>query len=324
MKQENSIDLVKPFARYYKADSLSADKLLDGKNCNVQIVGGINAVALQHPDTIIDVKNKEVIAPDSLYLPNMRQDGTQRDVDILVLSSEESYISWVQSQAEDRITGLEPSVFGYKNAETLKRQMRHPLGYAALKTFLSDRYDHTFDIGLQSGFVKSLFPLAVPINRESMETWTMTVGDTYFPIPNPAMTIINYSNRSISGVRNKDFEKVKQLSSSVLTKAPELRDWALDGPGSSQNQLGLLLRSYTPNRPHLDLFGSNHPILSLDELAEHEAFMLPDLSHSQKKRILAVTAFKAEVLAFAESNKLIVSLFQRFVEKHFDSIVKNK
>jgi hypothetical protein len=174
------------------------------------------------------------------------------------------------------------------------------------------------------GMVKSLFPFAVPLDMESLETWTLSVGNMHAPIPNPAMSIINYTNRSISGVRPKDAAKVERMAASVFDKSPELRDWALDGPGSKQVELGLLLRSLSPDGGHVDYFKIGRPIIPQDDLIEHEMFMLPNLSEKRKRRIARLAVIKANGLSFFESNPMVVALWQKFVERRIDTVVKNK
>lgn len=329
---KNSIEVIKSLEYALKNESIDSD---------IQIIGGVCTAALSDPETVINIDDKEVIAPSSLFLSTVRPDGSKRDLDILVKSSESADIEFINHIAQTTIaTDLDPSVFGYKTEDVLENQIRHPLfGRAALKTFLSDRY--VVSPGLEHklipiscvlrlvekkeryGMVKSLFPFVVPIDPESMESWTLTVGDMHLPIPNPAMSIINYTNRSISGVRPKDLEKLHIMRDNVLSKAPELRDWALDGPGWDQVKLGLLLRPLTPNKSHVDIFNSGKSIAPNSSLSERPEFMFGNLTESQKRQILAVTAFKAEFLSYFESKPGIVSLFQKNLEHRVGSIVNN-
>jgi hypothetical protein len=227
---------------------------------------------------------------------------------------------------------LEQSVFGIVRGEKLRKQITHPLGLATFLAVVSDRYDQPPGVNLPNGMVssdgmvKALFPFAVPLDSEALETWTLTAGDMQAPIPNPAMSIINYTTRSISGVRPKDAKKVETMASSVIRKSPELRDWAVDGPGAKQVELGLLLRSFTPNRPHADYFSTGRHVVPVSELTDSEMFMMPNLSHKEKKLIIGVTALKAQAMSFFESNPTIVTLWQKYVEQNplIDRIVKNK
>ncbi|MEI7539724.1 MAG: hypothetical protein WCJ36_03095 [Candidatus Saccharibacteria bacterium] len=306
----NSIDVIKPFIEVMARDELAPD---------IQIIGGVGSAALEHPDTVIDTRNKEVIAPDSLYLDTYRPNGSLRDLDVLVLSSDRKDIDLVNRYMTETVgDNLERSAFGIKPAELLRKQMCSPLGFMALKTFLSDRYD------MPAGMVKSLFPFSVPIKPESLEPWTLSIGNSHIPIPNPAMSVINYTNRSIGGIRPKDLTKVSNMANSVFSKAPELRDWAVEGPGASQVNLGLLLRSLTPGRKHTDVFNINRPILTANDLIEHESFILPELTTREKQLMVGMATIKATLLSSVESNSTIVKLWQKLGgEQRASSIINN-
>jgi len=310
----NCIEVIRPFAEALELDHIS----------NVQIIGGVNSAALLHPDTEFDVDNREIHAPSSLYLDTHRDDATHslRDLDVLVLSSSQQQIENIRFYLKQTVGDeLESSVFGIRTAETLKRQIDRPFGLVALRTFLSDRYNNPYGPGL----VKSLYPFSVDIDPESIKPWTLTFGESKMFVPAPPLAVANYACRSISGVRPKDLAKVNALAENIFIKSPELRDWAIDGPGKSQVELGLLLRSLTPNKDHPDIFRVGRPIVPLYDLIENEAFIPKDLSYNKQKRLLSITAFKAQGLSFLESNPLVVAFFQKFVERQslISAIVNN-
>jgi hypothetical protein len=308
IKIMNSIDAIAPFAEAINEKSIP----------NIQVVGGIGSVALAHPDVIIDVHKKEVIAPPSLYLSNRRDDGTLRDIDIFVLSSKLEDVTVIKSIAEDKINdNLELSISGIKSEKIFNNQINNPFGSVAIKSFLSDRYRYKDNI------IKSVFPFAVKIDPESLETWTLIYRDMYLPISNPAMSIISYTNRLITGVRPKDSLKLGVMISNVFSKSPELLDWAIEGPGASQLNLGLLLRSLTPNKKHKDLFELREPVVPLLKLAEHESFMLPELSLAMKRMVIGQVAIKAFLLSMVESMPVINKLSREFAQHHPGLIVNN-
>jgi len=319
----NSIEVIRPFADALREESIT----------NVQVFGGINTAALRDLKTVIDFDSKEVIAPATLYLDVRRSDRNKslRDADVFVKSSDPEYIAYIEKILDEAVgTALRQSVFGIVPEKVLRRQLRHPFGFTALKTFLSDRYEQPDGIDLPDSvaspdrLIRSIFPFGVPIDAESLESWTLSVGDMRVDVPNPAMQVINYASRSVSGVRPKDEKKVKETAASILTKAPELRDWAMEGPGASQLDLCLLLRSLTPKKEHPDYFRANRRVQTLSELADSEYFMLPDLEVNARRRLVATVAFKANILSFFESNKTLVSLFQKYIESHMGTLVKYK
>lgn len=304
----DTIHIIRPIA-----EILQSERLPD-----VQIIGGIGAVALSHPDTVIDVQTKTLIAPDSLVMPSRRPDGSLRDIDVLVLSSNRDDIKDVESIVTSVVgKELEASVFGMRSADILKKQLSRPLGFTVFKTFLSDRYES------EDSYIKSLFPFAVEMNPESLETWTMSLRGITLPIPNPAMSLINYTNRSISGLRPKDAEKVEQMAKMTFDRAPSLREWAIDGPGSSQVELSHLLEQLTPRKVHRPIFQEKKGNLTREQLMMHEAFLLSGRSEYVQRSALAVAAFKAHGLAFFESHPAVVSLWRKIGERNLEFIVKN-
>ena len=226
---------------------------------DVQIIGGVSTSALSHPSTEIHVDTKEIIAPRGFSLSRHREDGTLRDVDVLVLSSNSQRVYEVERTLQ-QTTGntLERSVFGIRPAESLREQTAHPLGLRALRTFLSDRYDTPRGA---SSRVKSLFPFAVPLPDETLETWSLIVlpeddaaGEQVIPVPHPGTTLVNYCTRSISGLRPRDAAKITHVAENVFSVSPDIRSWLIDGPGASQLELGTLIASLrTPHQTGVSL-----------------------------------------------------------------------
>ncbi len=304
----NSMDVIRPFAEWVEAHS-----------ADIQLMGGIGSAALADIDTVIDVNAREVIVPDGFELPTQRNNGTLRDLDVLVKSSSRDDIGFVEAAVAETVgEDLEHSVFGFKSADALQRRIDNPLGFVAFKTFLSDRYEYS------DGMVKSLVPFSVPVDPDSLETWSLVTKDMRIPIPHPAMSAINYTNRSISGIRPKDRAKLAIVIESSFAKVPQLKEWAIDGPGREQAILGYLLRSLTPRKDHSDPLGMGMGVpLTPQQLIEQSAFMYPELDKVVQRTVLGMAMFKASGLSLFESNATIVSLWQSHGESHLDSVVKN-
>ncbi|NTW61976.1 hypothetical protein HGB25_01010 [Candidatus Saccharibacteria bacterium] len=318
-KPENCIDVVRPFVE--RLDELDID--------HVQIFGGIYSAALKDERTVIDVAGKQVIAPDDLYLPTIRDDSrcSLRDVDVLVQSSSRADIDAVLSIMRSTIGDkLELSAFGYKTGDTLREQLRNPLGMAAALAFVSDRFEDPRHEAETGDMVKSVFPFWVKIDPESLETWRLRIGASSFPAPNPVSSLINYTNRSISGIRPKDVDKVMGMAETIFAKAPELREWAIRGPGKSQVELGVLLRSLTPQKEHADplRIGGVQP-LTFDEMVDPKHFMVPDADDMSKFLVVSSAKFKAGMLHFGESNEELRSFYQDRMERmpFFNRIVQS-
>lgn len=292
----------------------------------VQIMGGLGATALAHPEVQINREFKEVQVPEDFSLPTLRPDGTLRDVDVLVLSSSKNRIDEVEKVLKDTIGNtLERSVFGIRPHSILEDQIAKPLGARAFRTFVSDRYEAASNS--KEVYKKALFPFQVPMSAESLDTWTLVIGndEKRIPISHPGATIANYTNRSIGGVRPKDIDKLTAITTNVFTRTPELKSWLADGAGKSQLELSLLLaslRSTSYDIRHV-LPGITVPRFNSDELIDHEAFMAPEAPYATQRKILATAAFKAGSLHALESNGIVLKLWRQFAEQRATAIVKN-
>ena len=313
-RSTNSLEIIQPFI----------DRIAD--DTDVQIMGGLGTAALVMSDVEINTATKEVIAPEGFFLPAHRDDGTKRDVDVLVLTSDQVRIAEVDAILKDSIgNGLERSVFGIRPQNALRKQINKPLGFRAFRTFLSDRYEA--DSETPGAYVKSLFPFAVPIEPEALETWTLVMGDdqSRIPIPHPGATLANYASRSISGLRPRDYDKITHVADNVFTRSPEVKEWLVDGPGKPLIELSTMIASLRkPGLTSTSLIDGLHVrTFTHDELIEQPSFMLPEQPEQRKRAIIGEAAFKATALHAFESNPLVVMLWRHFLERRAGAIVKN-
>lgn len=313
---KNCVDILRPFTR-----TLEHQNAID-----VQLVGGIGSAALVHEDTVIDMEGKNIIAPSDIIVPQFREDGNKRDVDILVLSPDPARQMEIEETAKLHIgSDLDISVFGLHRIAQLQHQIDHPFGWSAMKTFLSDRYvsDDTSGLG-----TKALFPFCAPIDNQALETWNLQIGDSdSVPVPHPGASFLNYLTRSISGLRPKDAKKVGEMASLVFKKQPEIADWIIDGPGISQFELARVLQGlYQPYSKQKALTLGNKITVSpytKSELLEHDEFMLREATSNVQIAALGIARAKARALHTFENNPWIVKQWQRHIESHADSLVKN-
>lgn len=298
-----------------------------GRMPRIQVLGGIGSAALCDSRTMLDSNNGCAMAPADLHVPQRRDDGNLRDVDVLVLSTRSADISSVQTRAEATIGDeLEISVFGLHSTNALETWRRRPFGWSALKTFLSDRY---IDEGLQGEHLsgnRALFPFAVDQTPAALETWQLIVGDSQLPIPHPGATILNYLTRSISGLRAKDAAKVEQMATTVFDADPEVIDWIVDGPGKEQLELARILHTLrqTKENPQPLIVGGRLRVKPVPgDLRNHPAFMLHRAHNSTQRAALALARAKSRALGAAESNPTVVTLFQRYGERRLGTVVNN-
>lgn len=302
----NSIDIIKPFVQQLEDTD------------DVQIIGGLGALAYTDETTILDKDNQELHADPNIGIPQFRNNGSRRDVDVLVVSSNPDRIREVEDLLEDTVGDqLERSVFGIHDASRLHAQRRNPLGFTAFKMFVSDRYanfeEHTA--------VRALFPFAVPLSAESLQPWHTTIQDIRVPVPSPYTTLLNYASRSIGGARQKDREKIRQVARFLGADGTSVIEEMEDATYQPQADFAHVIHSLHGGQVD-PLFGIPGHHYSLEELFHHDAFMLEQ--DSEGKRALAVAAFKARSLRWIESQQWIVDPFQRHGERFAGTIVKNK
>lgn len=311
---------------------LNHEGLLD----HFQLMGGIGSAALRHPGTIIKPDDELLIAgPDFLDdnpdLGLRRQNGTKRDLDALVLSSDESYVDEVTAVVREAVTDeagnelIDVSVFGLHEAAHLEHQRQHPFGISALKAWVSDRY-----VQPDGTMLKGLTPFEVSLPAETVRSWTLDIDGQYFPIFSPAGAVLNYATRSISGLRPKDRDKVQAMALQLREKWPESREWINDGPGKSQLELARIfqtLRWWRPGEePRTLSVGGLFEVASgsAPALAQDEAFVLKDADWDTQRRALKLALFKSRLLGKWESNESVVRIYQQHFEPHLDKIIKNK
>ena len=324
---ENCLDIVRPFI----------EELQTQETPEVQIMGGVGSAALKHAGTVILPEEKRIVTSkdflrDSAGRPNQdlsirRANGTLRDLDALVLSEKQADIDHVETIARQTINDrLDISIFGLRDGDYLEKQLQNPLGFTAARAFLSDRY-----VQNDGQIIKALFPFGVSMDKEVLEGWDLQVGDETYPVLNPAVAVLNYLTRSISGLRRKDFDKVQSMAGHVFTKSPELLDWTVDGPGQSHLELAGVLQtlrrsnSWPPRKKTLKI-GDAFEVKSdsIRALREHPAFLLRESESEVQNFTLFWSATKSRGLGIGESSEKLVEIYQKFAEKHFDFITKNK
>jgi len=309
----NSLEILRPFVDEVQNDT------------DIQIMGGIGTAALEDPRTDYNVDKKEIYAPKGFALPSFRDNGTKRDVDVLLTSSDPVRVAEVEKVLEATVgSHLQREVFSIRPHEVLADQIEHPLGRRAVLAAVSDRYEVSPDVtGI---YVKALFPFAVPIEPESLEGWTLVTELGEFPIPHPSTTIANYTNRSITGLRHKDTRKMNLAATNIFEKAPEIKEWLVDGPGASQLELSTIIASLRrPGRKNLPLISN----LTIDtfthqQLFEHDRLLLPDMPAAEKMAVFALAHLKVGVIKPFEDMDAFVGWWQRHMEQRAASIVKNQ
>lgn len=292
----------------FEAIAPFAERYID--NDAVQIIGGVGTAALCSPLSEIDLENRRISVPEDFTLATYRPDGTLRDVDVLVLSSDRSCVQQVQKVLEQTLGGsLEPSVFGIRSAKQIRRQIANPLDPANLAIFLGDRYESPDS----DGYVRALFPFMTELSKDSLKPWTLIRGNIVVPVPNPATSLINYFSRSVSGLRSKDENKVQDMAEKIFSKSPELLDYIQNGPLQNELEFVRVIASLSgvPTPHVLD----SRPLHAPGELTMHPHFMAKALPARMRQMIIGATIFKARGLQLFERNAAVVTFWQKYIER---------
>jgi len=177
------------------------------------VLGGIATSAMKHPETYFDHDGKVVYAPDDSAESVIRENGTTRDVDILidsVLPNDQA--DNIRATVAEAVPDLEISIFGFDEHKPVTKRSER-VG-KAFKEWISRRTSDDHGI-----FRYELYPLSQPVQPESYEQWKLVAGEetAVTSVLNPAGHLLAYKMRSISGVRHKDVPKLKELNKKVMS-----------------------------------------------------------------------------------------------------------
>lgn len=305
---ENALEIVAP---YFQNESIDQS--------DVFMLGGLGMAALTHPRVQFDEANKVIAVPD-LYIPSVRPDGTLRDVDLMVATTDTNRTLEVEAGLRATLQGkLSLAVCNIANGQSITRDTKHPFSpRTAVKGFTSNRYTHP-DIPGQH--VRYIFPFMAPLDNAHFEQWQVEVADVKLclPVPPPASVLTNYLVRSVIGRRPADDEKVKAAAYMLHMRTREQTSWLYDGPGKDQLELSLVLNSIrNAARETVELLPlDERRLYSHEDLIHHEFFAPTSLSDLERRQLLATSCGKAALTFFFESNPEMKAWYRDHVEAFF-------
>ncbi len=180
------------------------------------VLGGIAAHAAMHGE--IDWRERSITLPSRCELPRVRENGTLRDIDLLVHSHREEDVIDGKRITEDVLEGkLSVSVFG----------LRHTSGARRPWDFVSHQ-----SVDDQGKRWSQLDTIHTPLPTHWFESWLVrdACGRPVFATYSPIVIEAGYWMRSITGIRHKDAEKVEALHSRLFSMGQ--RDSVKRGPMS--------------------------------------------------------------------------------------------
>lgn len=175
------------------------------------VLGGIATAAINNADSIFDHQTQRVIAAPDSSEPTIRDNGTKRDLDLLVFDTipKEEAVTTSKEIAEAIDDQMEVSVFGLEPHRDFQ-----PFGRLILtaSSWISKRtVDENSDLRIE------LFPLEQILPQSTFSPWTLQLpSGEGVSILNPATHMLAYRTRSISGRRYKDEEKLRTMEDRVL------------------------------------------------------------------------------------------------------------
>ena len=175
------------------------------EDCEVpyNVVGGLGLHAVIN-SAEIDWDNHVVYLPSGVCLPCLRENGTVRDLDTLVQSTDKTVVKGCRQKIADTIGDkLVVSAFGLNPYEKNRR---------GIFDFVGDRYvDNEGRLYWRLGGIETEIPV------ESLEQWLVKRGgETVCTVPNPVAQLGAYGCRSVTGRRPKDEEKVAALTGIIM------------------------------------------------------------------------------------------------------------
>ena len=167
------------------------------------VVGGLGLHAVTNAAEI-DWDNHVVCLPNDVYLPRLRDNGTVRDLDTLVQSTDKAVVKSYRQEIADAIGDkLVVSAFGLHPYEK---------NCHGIFDFVGDRYaDKEGRLYWRLGGIETEIP------SSSLDQWLVKRdGETVCAILNPIAQLGAYGCRSITGWRPKDKEKVEELVNVIM------------------------------------------------------------------------------------------------------------
>lgn len=302
-----SVDVIRPFLAEVEGPS------------DIQIMGGIASTALRHPDLVVDFVHKELRVPE-VDIPIFRPNGTLRDADVFVLTENTERIQEVKKTLVQSIDDqLIASVCAIHPFRAYERQIGNQT------EITSDRYRVN---PFKKDYAKVLPPFVATIDPEALETWQLIVNDELtIPVSHPGATFSNYTQRSIEGLRPKDAKKMNAAARNVFAKAPEIKEWLLDGPGWSQFELSYAFTSLRQQRrPTVNIIdGIELPTMTLDAMTDSHLMIDPETSRAFRRQAVGFAALKSRASFAISSNEKIVAFFNEpKVEELFARFIKSR
>jgi hypothetical protein len=187
------------------------------------VLGGVATGALVHPNSIIDKQSEMVIAAAGSGASLVRENGTRRDIDILVASTlPQAQAQRLKSAVVEAVDDqLEVSVFGFD------QRQEHMKLVDRMKKLTVGGFTSKRTIDTQGIIRYELLPLERAVDPDSYKPWDLALPTgAHVNILSPAGQSLAYLIRSVSGLRHKDTAKAGEMWRRVY---PDFQEEIRDG-----------------------------------------------------------------------------------------------
>lgn len=180
-----------------------------------RVVGGVAAQAIIQADAV-DWGGRTIELASDTYLSSRRANGTLRDVDMVVVSTDEIDIRETRDRMDSLLgDDLEISVFGLRQKISSKKPRRP--NFDCVSHRLKD----------ESGqYYIEIDDIVTPLPSNWYDPWTVYShdGQPVFTTVSPVAIEAGYKMRSISGVRPRDVAKLGTLREKLATMPQSVDD----------------------------------------------------------------------------------------------------
>lgn len=168
------------------------------------VVGGLVSDALLSEGATIDSAEKIVYVPPDSVVPSVRANGTARDVDILALTDTPEHVTG----------GL--NALAAAAMEAFPRTVISLSGYDTEHCETVPQFITRTVVGDADTLVLSMGDVLQEVPRRHLEdVWALHYRGRVTRILHPAVHVMSYKTRSITGLRRKDMGKVGLLEAVV-------------------------------------------------------------------------------------------------------------
>lgn len=184
-----------------------------------RVLGGTATTAVIEANAFLP-NDKKIAAPPEIHIPNIRDNGTVRDIDFLVMTTDPDKIAAIHKDVKEAAgKNAVVSVFGIPRHEEMMARSKWD---GRLKDFTSER-----TIDADGNMYYLCHPIVQQVRTASYDQWEVQIeGGRNFTTLSPVALQAAYRIRSLGGERPRDHKKTMDMEVSMMHKWPEHEEYA--------------------------------------------------------------------------------------------------